>query len=130
MARFRDHENCEEHRISMEKYTLYMNSLISGSVIRKLSDAHNVEADLNSIYLYKILDLLKYLATQGLAFKGNNEKDESNNQGNFQELCKLFAKFDSEFKLKYGNTYNYTSPKVQNELLHFLSCAVINQISD
>ena len=37
---------------------------------------------------------MKFLAEQGLAFRGSDEKIESQNNGNYLGLLKLLAKFD------------------------------------
>lgn len=50
-----------------------------------------------------MIDIILYLARQGLALRGHNEKQESSNRGNFLELCELFCKFDNNFSIKYCN---------------------------
>ena len=52
--------------------------------------------------------IIRYLAKQNLAFRGHNEGIDSNNRGNFIELCELLAKYDSSFKLKFQNYFNFT----------------------
>lgn len=93
------------------------------------SDADNAQSIANRNNLIKLLDLIKYISTQGLAFRGHNEQEDSNNQKNFLELCKLFGKYDSQFKQKFEGTFNYTSATIQQESLHCLSTSVLKQIT-
>ena len=59
--------------------------------------------------------IIRYLAKQSLAFRGHNEEIDSNNRGNFIELCEIWlAKYDSSFKLKFQNYFNSTSSDIQN----------------
>lgn len=49
---------------------------------------------MNKHYL-KNVELITYLTTQGLALRGHDEKEDSDNRGNFLELCSFFAKHDN-----------------------------------
>ncbi|XP_025191998.1 uncharacterized protein LOC112592200 [Melanaphis sacchari] len=69
-------------------------------------------------------------ARQGLAFRGHNEKQESSNKGNFLELCELFCKFDSNFRIKYHTYLSYTSHDIQNEILNIISNSTIKVITN
>ena len=72
------------------------------------------------------LRCIKFLLLQGLAFRGNDESEESSNRGNFIELLKFLAGNSDEVN-KYvlnnapGNC-TLTSPKIQKQIIH--CCAI------
>lgn len=94
--------------------------------------------------LTRILDIIRLLAKQNLAFRGHREsvhqEDDINsmgNRGNFLELVDLLAKYDPVLrehvvKIRMGNKYSisYLSPKIQNEFIELLGGAVRKKILD
>ena len=59
-----------------------------------------------SSLLEQIIEVVKFLAGRGLAFCGSDEKIGSYNNGNYQGLLKLSAKFDpfmAEHIKSHGN---------------------------
>jgi len=48
-------------------------------------------------YAEKMTEALLYFAEQGLALRGHDEYKDSDNRGNFLELCSLLGKFDPNF---------------------------------
>lgn len=52
-------------------------------------------------------------------------------QGNFKEMCKLLSDYDSIFNDMFSNEIiNYTSPKIQNELIEICADNLLNTIVD
>ena len=100
------HVNSEEHKKCMEKWNSYNISKTSGSVAMQISNAHQKEVSENKLYIEKIFSIMIYLCSQGLAIRGHDQSKNSNNQGNFLELCNLFSKFDSDFNNKFNNTFS------------------------
>jgi len=124
------HSNCKSHCSSIEKYNQYKQSKIHGNVHTQLSDQFKTDILNNQVYIQNIIDIILYLARQGLAFRGHNEKQESSNKGNFLELCELFCKFDSNFRIKYHTYLSYTSHDIQNEILNIISNSTIKVITN
>ena len=62
-----------------------------------------------------IFRALKFLAKQGLAFRGHNENIESKNRGNFLEILDLMAETNEDLRIHLkegpGNS-KYISPKI------------------
>uniref|UniRef100_H3ADU5 TTF-type domain-containing protein n=1 Tax=Latimeria chalumnae TaxID=7897 RepID=H3ADU5_LATCH len=81
-------------------------------------------------YARKITDLLLYLSRQGLALRGSDETETSENRGNFLDLCSLFAKYDEQFEQKLHGTFNLTSHEIQNELLYIVADLVLKHIAE
>lgn len=114
----------------MEKWINYKNSLIKGSIVAKMSTSHEIAVKENRDYLYKLCEIIKYLAKQGLSLRGHCENVDSLNKGNFLELCILISKFDSLFKSKFENYFNLSSHEIQNDLIKSYSELVIKLIRE
>jgi len=63
----------------MTKWSLRKKVDQSGSIYTSLSNAHREV--INQNYIKGLIDILLFLARQGLAFKGNDDRDTSLNQG-------------------------------------------------
>lgn len=61
--------------------TAYKNNLKSGSVVTQLSNFHKKQVNMNHKYMSCLIDIVLYLAKQGIAFRGHNENLNSLNQG-------------------------------------------------
>lgn len=93
-----------------------------------LSTSHRQEREKNIYYLKKIVEIISYLCFQGLALRGHNEKLDSNNRGNFLELCEFFARHDSLFKECFEKHISFTSKIIQNEIIHIMSTMLTEKI--
>ena len=65
-----------------------------GHVIDVLKAHAESTSDDRHEYLIRIVSIVQYLAKQGIAFRGHDEKESSSNRGNFLELLELLKKFD------------------------------------
>uniref|UniRef100_H2ZXN3 TTF-type domain-containing protein n=1 Tax=Latimeria chalumnae TaxID=7897 RepID=H2ZXN3_LATCH len=119
------HANCNVHLECMGKWRDYQAAIIS-----LLSNSHKITVQENREYARKITDLLLYLSRQGLALRGSDETETSENRGHFLELCSLFAKYDEQFEQKLHRTFNLTSHKIQNELLYIAADLVLKHIAE
>ena len=98
--------------------------------MEQINSQYRQEKINNQIYLSKLIDLLRYLAKQGLSFRGHIENIESVNRGNFLELCNLFSKYDELFKKKLNETFNYCSSESQNQFINIMASKVVLKISN
>ncbi|XP_074291589.1 uncharacterized protein LOC141618391 [Silene latifolia] len=75
----------------------------------------------NRLRLTSSIEALRWLAMQGLAMRGRDEKECSSNQGNFLELLKHRVSFNKDVEnlvLNNAPGYaSYTSPGIQKEIL-------------
>lgn len=143
------------HLTCVTKLASYNSSLKSGSVLSNLSSGHQEQIKRNRTYILHLIDIVLYLGKQGSAFRGHLEDSEalncgmyicyyiiSNNilyciifcyLGNFKELCKLYEKSVPDFNIIYNQPTNYTSWRIQEELIEI--CAnhineiIINEIT-
>ena len=70
-----------------------------------------------------IIKIIHFLAKQGLAFRGNNEnKETSNNIGNFKELLEFHVELLPELsKNSSSKVAKYTSAEIQNEVINLIA---------
>ncbi|KAL4126637.1 hypothetical protein QTP88_010849 [Uroleucon formosanum] len=111
------HSTRKYHITSKSKFEGYKNSKLQGSVVSQLSDGYKKQIQENRYYFSQLIEILLYLSGQGMAFRGHSKEENSLNQGNFKEACKLFAKFDQQFSNKYNCSTNESSWLIQNQLL-------------
>ncbi|XP_030066678.1 zinc finger MYM-type protein 1-like [Microcaecilia unicolor] len=126
-----EHELSEQHLSCLEKWK----TLAMGLQLQKTIDKiHQVEMDKERKnwrdILYRLLDVIMFLAKQNLPFRGHREDRSSANKGNFLELIELLSNYDPVLKehfVKINQTVSserrvtsYLSPKIQNEFIHLL----------
>ena len=74
------------------------------------------------------IEAIRYLASQGFAFRGHDESEKSSNRRNFIQLLKAFGsnneKVAEVILHKAPKFASYTSPDIQNEILHVFSMRV------
>ena len=118
------HSGSKAHKAAQERYIGFINPKVA-------IDYHIDKWTDEELRLYKkrltySLRCIKFLLLQGLAFRGNDESEESSNRGNFIELVKFLAGNSDEVN-KYvlnnapGNC-TLTSPKIQKQIIH--CCAI------
>ena len=77
------------------------------------------EIEFNRTVVYRLIDIIKFLAQHNLSFRGHREC-ESAHQGNFLGLVNLQAKYDPVLKKHLENSKqncHYLSPDIQNEFI-------------
>ncbi|XP_066351634.1 uncharacterized protein [Miscanthus floridulus] len=118
------HSGSKAHKAAQERYIGFINPKVA-------IDYHIDKWTDEELRLYKkrltySLRCIKFLLLQGLAFRGNDESEESSNRGNFIELLKFLVGNSDEVN-KYvlnnapGNC-TLTSPKIQKQIIH--CCAI------
>ncbi|XP_062829405.1 zinc finger MYM-type protein 1-like [Anolis carolinensis] len=84
--------------------------------------------------LKRLLCVVQFLGTQGLAFRGNKEALFERNNGNFLKMVEHIAKFDAFMaehlrRIASKETHvHYLSKNVQNEFVSFLSAKIQGNI--
>ncbi|QHN87193.1 Zinc finger MYM-type protein [Arachis hypogaea] len=89
------------------------------------------------IHLTTTIDCIRFLFRQGLAFRGDDETDDSVNQGNFLELLNLLAQHNEEidraFKNARGNL-KLRAPSIQKDIVRAAvsetTKAIVNDLGD
>lgn len=75
------HQKSLSHLSSFTKFQLFIQTEKTGTVHTQLSTAHKDFIEKNRNYLKVIIDILIYLARQGIALRGHDESEHSINQG-------------------------------------------------
>ncbi|XP_025692021.1 uncharacterized protein [Arachis hypogaea] len=89
------------------------------------------------IHLTATIDCIRFLLRQGLAFRGNDETDDSINQRNFLELLNFLAQHNEEidraFKNAHGNL-KLRAPSIQKDIVRAAASettkAIVNDLGD
>ncbi|KAH7679324.1 Ribonuclease H-like protein [Dioscorea alata] len=84
------------------------------------------------------VDCLRFLLRQGIPFRGHDESEESNNQGNFLELLHFFAEHNEAINsvvLKNApSNLKLTAHDIQNDIISVAASetikAIINELGD
>lgn len=110
---------CHSHAVSQ------LSQMKAASVISQLSAQKQAEQENARKCLVKVVTSIRYLARQGLAFRGHQEEN-----GNFLQLVQLRADdtSDPSFKAYLDRITNFTSHECQNEILLMLSHSVIRSL--
>lgn len=83
------HNKSKAHKEAQEKYIGFMNP--NAAIDNKIEKWSDEEIKHYKIRLTYSLRCIKFILHQGLAFRGNDENEESSNRGNFIELLKFLA---------------------------------------
>uniref|UniRef100_A0A2S2PWU1 Zinc finger MYM-type protein 1 n=1 Tax=Sipha flava TaxID=143950 RepID=A0A2S2PWU1_9HEMI len=109
----------------MTKWHAHIQSKTTGTVHTLVTNAHRDKILENRDYMLTLIDIILFLANQGVAFRGHIENETSLNQGNLKEACKLMAKYNPTFALNYAKP---TSWLIQNEIIEICAKYVRNTI--
>jgi len=71
----------KNHLINVEKMNSYKKTKETGSVITQISSFHKEEVAKNRKYMSYLIEIVLYLAKQGISYRGHDEKCDSLNQG-------------------------------------------------
>lgn len=123
------HAVSASHLLSMAKWISYRKPSSSETILHQLSSSHKKEVLDNRDYFKKNLDILLFLARQGMPLRGHDESKDSSNRGNYLELMDLFSKYDENFKNKFEKYFNLTSHNIQNEILETVAEEILSKIT-
>ncbi|XP_020263218.1 zinc finger MYM-type protein 1-like [Asparagus officinalis] len=123
-ARLKSHETSSEHIVNMKSWIeleirLRQNATIDKSVEEQI----NKEREHWRKVLLRVVDVVKTLAKNSLAFRGDNEKLYEENNRIFLSIIEMIAEFDPIMKEHVRRVqekeihYHYLSHKIQNEFI-------------
>lgn len=121
---FADHQGTKAHRVALAYETVVPQC---GDVLEMTTTELNKKRLAEKKYLLKIMYCIRYLARQGIAFRGDNSND------NLTQLFKLLNR-DDEAALKRlesdTNEKKYLHNDVQNELIEIMARQVMSKKLD
>ena len=126
VAKFKEHQDTKTHKTA---HLMYRNRKDCVDSCASLINSQHKKTFLeNRSYLTSIIETIIWLAKQGLAFRGHNESESSNNKGNFLELTEYLSKYKPKMRISMEKSFNYLSPTIQNDLIGIISKEVVKII--
>ena len=93
--RLKIHETSKDHLVCMSKWIeLQMRLKKNATIDKSLEEQINKEREHWQQILVRIIALVKTLAKNNLAFRGDNEKIHEEHNGNFLSFIEMIAEFD------------------------------------
>jgi len=120
------------HGLSHERYSTAKScsldpsrrvDVMLGEENRRLLARTEVERKENRDAVATIIDCVRFLAKQGLAYRGHEETTSASNRGNFLELVHFLAKYNPALQHWLDNcsgNASYLSPDIQNQVIKVL----------
>lgn len=134
------HGKSQKHITSMTKWALSKaNHRMNTSVLKQMDSAHKQYVHSNRHYLQVIIECLMFNVQQNVAIRGHVEDRKQIwevsdiNRGNFLEMLRFRCKDLPWLKMKLQTHHKqhiqWTSPKIQNELIEIVSSLVLQRIT-
>ena len=124
LQKFREHESSVMHKEATLK--LAATKSVTKGIGAQLSAQHDVDQRHHRQMLMKLLSCVKYLARQGLPFRGHYE-DIQSFEGNLYQLLLLQAEDCPEMKT-WLRKKEYISPEIVNEIIMMMGQSVLRQL--
>jgi len=128
-----EHENSLMHRESV--ITFFVRTKNNGRIDQEISFQINLEVSYWKEVLKRIVAVIKFLSSAGLAFRGKNQILGSQHNGNYLDCIELISQFNPfflEHLNKYGNqgkvNPSYLSDNICNEFITIMGKQVLNKI--
>ena len=120
---FSNHESSVTHKNAVDVVITLPRT--SGDVGEMLSSTLAVQKRINRQYLMKVAECVRFLARQGIPFRGDGKEED----GNFTQLVYLHGAEDPQFRSRLQQKRDrYMSPQIQNELIKVMSINVLRKI--
>ena len=138
LEKIEKHERSDIHRNAEKQLLITKYRLVQDkTVLTQQVKAEKLAIQKNREILKRLIDVTLFLAKQNLSFRGHREHScggtVKGNEGNFLELVKLMAKYDSILAehIKYTNrNESYISHQIQNDFIAALAKRVTTVIVD
>ncbi|XP_033212222.1 zinc finger MYM-type protein 1-like [Belonocnema kinseyi] len=131
--RIQSHENSATHRECVQ--TLISRRRVQGRIDTSLEITFNKEREYWIKVLQRVVSVIKFLASRGLAFRGDDEVIGSQNNGNYLGILELIAEYDpflSSHLAKHVNVgkgkQSYLFSTICEELIEILGSKVLKFI--
>ncbi|XP_074265302.1 uncharacterized protein LOC141587730 [Silene latifolia] len=122
---------CSAHNNSVRAKLDLLND--RGHILHALIAQGEEQIKRNRLRLRTSIDVVRLLTLQSCPLRGHDESKTSENQGNFLEFRKAFARYNDEVSKAIENPdYNakYVASSIQKEILQIISAKVRNHIRE
>ena len=123
LQRFSSHEKSGMHREAVTKLEAKSRAVNVGAMLSKQYDA---EKENNRAMFMKLLHCIRYLARQGLSFRGHHE-DSFLFEGNLYQLLLLLST-DCPQLVSWLRRRDYISPAIVNEIITICGNTILRQL--
>ena len=126
------HNKSERHGNAMISWLNFkaVENKIESSIKDKLVINRSKEVQTNREHVKCLLRVTSLLGRQGLAFRGHDESETSQNKGNFIETLEMLAQTNEILHKKMSVRYgHYTSPDYQNDLIEVFGKKICKNVS-
>jgi len=131
----RFHEASDEHNTAMVAYAKRLS--VRGRIDCQLQQKRQEESHYRRSVLLRVVEVIKFLAERGLAFRGDDRLIGSPNNGNFLGILELLSKFDpflADHLSRFGNcgrgVPSYLSSTICDELIALMGSQVKARICE
>ena len=125
------HNNSLSHKQAVVAWKQFKATSQTGSIAEQLWNNRREIIEKNRHYIKTVAEILLLCCQQDVPLRGHDESITSLNKGNFKEFLSLVANHDPVVaeKLKRGpRNAIYTSPNIQNNIIHIMASIVREQI--
>lgn len=133
ISRLTSHEMSPEHRQSCASYATRVSKI--QIIDKQIADQYEGQCKYWRDVLRRVVSTVKFLASRGLAFRGDNELFGDHRNGNFLGCLELLAEYDTflaQHITTYGNagrgTASYLSSTTVDEFIHLMAQRLLNTI--
>ena len=120
---FHQHDTSKCHQQAIQKLTEVPKSTKDVATVFKTNMTETQHENRTSSL--KIISCLRYLAHQGIPFRGHGDEKDPN----FKQLIRFCAEDDPAFaKWLKEKSLSYTSPEIQNEILKDMSLSILRDV--
>lgn len=98
-------------------------------------DAHNRKVERNRHLMKRFIDTVVFLGKQELAFRGHDERPDSDNRGNYVESLLYLSKYDSVMESHFEQCASNSHPifsglssDIQNDLINCVAAVISDTI--
>ena len=126
------HKRSECHKSAEEKVAIFLHTRQPGTDIASLlSEQAAQQQSRMKKGILSIIDIVLTLGQRGIPFRGNWDKQERAEDGNFAYFVHWKAQYHEDLKIHIANAPKnaiYTSPKVQNEIIELCESTIRERI--
>ena len=119
--RFVIHEKSHSHRTSVYQFSCLLRN---ENVLSKVNAQHDSDRKLATRCLVEIFTTLKFLARQGIAIRGHENKNS-----NFHQLLQLRTRDNKELAEWLQRKTTWTSVEIQNEMLELMAHSILRKFA-
>ncbi len=127
----RQHDCSQKHKNSIIAWSNFKNIICEkqSSIASVLDTSRASVVHENRQHIRLLFKAAIYLAKQGLAFRGDDETEDSLNKGNYIELLQNMTDeipaVQEKLQRRYGH---YTSPEIQNDIISIIAESIRKHI--